>query len=196
MLQAHPTNLQSRSLGTFLCKQPWTEKTERGDSLCPSDIKQDALVRFLNAQQAQANSKDPFDLISAIDANPGLAATAYRWARYDALRRELGRGKNRRSKSYFQQSGADAEHLEPEVMDLAQEDEFLLVEADSKTEIEHLWVDGVEGVPLTDLRQAIRTLITVQELKAAGVARVPDHLRKQLSRLRKRTGLPLSTQWL
>ena len=83
-------------IGVFLCDYPLREPFEFVDMPNEREIRQDATLRALVALR-KLNLLASDDPVTAFNAQPGIVALSYRWARTDAVRAYLGRGKRQRA---------------------------------------------------------------------------------------------------
>jgi len=207
----HRTPPPGRSIGQFLCLPPTTPPYEDVDQLPFDDIRQDAALRAWLAL-VKLGKDIPGDPVAAFDAEPYLAARAYRWAYNDALKHRLGRTPRppRRprdpattpSRATLARPLAAillsnlAAHRLATLRDAAQEAALAAIEDDAPGEVDRLWQEGIPGLTLTQSRRVISLMSRIQQMKEEGTTHVPANLRQQLRVLRKRTGLSLSTDLL
>ena len=180
-----------RSVGAFLCVHSTTPPVEDIDRPSLLDIKQDAALGAWLSLRRLGKDTGP-DPVAAFDAEPRLAWLAYRWAYQEAQRRRRGYGQ--RPRPVFARLWLDTPRDDP--LDPAQEATLDALVDDHAAEIMHLWHDGIPGLTRDQTRRVLRLMRLVQVLKAHGVARVPDPIRKRLWKLRRETGLPLDTSLL
>jgi hypothetical protein len=173
-------------IGVFLCNYPFFEPLESIDTPNEREIRQEAALRALVALR-KLNLLVSNDPIAAFNAEPRIAALCYRWARIDAVRAYLGRGKQQHA---IKSRGGTELLADPE-----QEEMLSAVESDAAMEIRQYEEFGLPGLTLD---QTSRVLAAMRQIQTTKVRRdaIPGALRKQVSRLRAETGLPLDTRLL
>lgn len=189
--------MRKRTIGEFLCHHSSETPFENVDVPSSRDIRQDAALRAVLGLRKLGKSVS-HDAVAAFDAEPKIAAQAYRWARNDALRKHLGRGKQPRPGVQRRIPGDDGAtgDIAERIADPAQRTTLEAVEDDYSGKLRRLWDTGIEGLTLSQSRQAIWLMWQIQRIKDRGAGRVPDKLRQQVSRLRRETGLSLNTKLL
>jgi hypothetical protein len=173
-------------IGVFLCDYPLREPFEFVDMPNEREIRQDAALRALVALR-KLNLLASDDPVTAFNAQPRIVALSYRWARIDAVRAHLGRGKQTRP--------VQLRELPELLADSEQEVMLSAVESDATAEIRRYEEFGLPSLTLEQTRRVFTLMRQVQNIKAHQNP-IPDALRKQLSRLRKETGLPLDVRLL
>ena len=173
-------------IGVFLCDYPLAEPIESVDTPNEREIRQDAAIRALAALHKLdlLASKDP---IEAFNTEPRIVALSYRWARIDAVRAHLGRGKQ--PHALLLREDADL------VADPEQEEMLCAAESDAAAEIRRYQEFGLPGLTLEQTCHVFALMREAQIMKARR-KRLPAALRKQLSRLRIETGFPLDVRLL
>lgn len=199
-----------QSIGEFLCIHPRIDPVELMDRPSPLDVKQEAAIGAVVGLRKLGKDAPCDELVATFDAEPRIAAQAYRWAYHDALRKQLGRGKQPRLTVVRSSQLTGGDRYDPPgspdgrtnrdpidaLRDPTQEEALTAVEDDHAGELQRLWDEGIEGLTVDQTRRVVRLMRHVQQMKVQGITRIPDDIRQQLSRLRKETGLPLSTALL
>lgn len=121
---------------------------------------------------------------------------AYRRAYQDALRHHLGRGRNPGRRAARWQRLVSLENGLRDIAAPRQQEAFDRVphQVAAVACLAASWSTGLPGVSLGRTRRLLRALRLAQRLKADGTLVVPPHLRERISRLRRTTGLPLTTR--
>lgn len=176
-----------RSIGDFLCVRGSGPPVENVDRPAPADVKQDAALRAVVGLRRLGKAVTA-DAAASFDAEPGMVALAYRWARQDAVRRHFGRSAQTCLRPIYER--------DTDVSDDRQEDAIEAVETDHAAEVRRLLQQGIPGLSLHQTARVFAVMWEVQELKDRGVPSTPDALRKTVSRLRQETRLPLVTSLL
>jgi hypothetical protein len=185
------------SLGHYLCVHPSGAPYEDIDTISLPDLKQDACLRALIALHRAGKPLTPTDdPITAFDADEGLVRRAYTFALRDALRQQLGRGVIRGRRLARWQRRLSLDHGFEEVADPAQQEalDIIVEQVTATTRLLLLWNEGFGGLSTTRARKLLRLLRQLQRRKAEGSTVVSNDLRLRLKRLRRGTGLPLSTR--
>ena len=187
----------TRSLGHFLCHHQPDPPLEDIDCLPLRDIKQDACLRAIVALRRAGKPVGP-DPVAAFDAEPRLVALAYRRAYQDALRHHLGRGRHETRRAARWRRLVSLDHGLMEIADPRQQEALdrVLEEVAAIGQLMALWHTGYRRLTPAQMRRVLRLLRLAQRLKEEGTATVPNDLRLQLARLRRSTGLALSTRLL
>jgi hypothetical protein len=176
-----------QTIGELLCAHSSESRVEYADRPSPLDIRQDAALRAVVALRKLGKEAD-LDAIACFDADPKLVATCYQWAKYDALKRQLGRGAGGRPTATH--DGLDTLH------DPRQEAILDEIDADAAAEIRRLSEEGIPGLTLDQTHRVLTVMRQVQDLKASERTPLPAALRQTICRLRRETRLPLDTSLL
>lgn len=187
----------SRSIGSYLCDRPVVEPYIDIDRLPWDDIRQDACLRAIVALERAGKPIGP-DPVAAFDAEPRLVVRAYRFARRDALRYHLGRGKHlgrnaerwRRLVSLDRGFADVADPAQGEALDAIVE--RVSAAANLVLVQQRRW----GGVSQKRMRRLLAALRRLQRLKESGTVVVSPHLREQISAARRDSGLPIDLRRL
>lgn|GEM_PF-2526039 len=175
-----------RSIGEFLCIHPSEPPIENVDWPSSLDIKQDAALRAVIGLR-RLGKRVTMDAVASFDAEPKLVAMTYRWARQDAIRRQLGRA---------QTHPVTVREMSETLVDASQEALCEEIESDFAGELRRLSEQGIDGLTRAQTVRVLMTMRQIQALKEAGTSPLPVALRKQVSRLRQETRLPLDVRLL
>ena len=192
-----PPTHHRQSLGHFLCVHPPGDPYEDIDRVSVADLKQDACLRALIALHRAGKPLGPTDdPVEAFDAEPKLVMRAYQFACRDALRLQLGRGVIQGRRLARWQRRLSLDHGFEEVADPRQQEAFdaVIERVTATTRLLLLWNEGFGGLSTTRARRLLTLLRKVQRHKAEGMTVLPNDLNLRLHRLRRTTGLPLSTE--
>ena len=192
------------SVGAFLCRHPTTPPYDNLDHVPLADVKQEAALNALVAFR-RLGLPVTDDAVASFDAQPRLAALAYRRALIDSIRRHRGRGTldprapRRRDLTAARLSldvliaRANRLGLDPTglLFDTISQCDLEAVEDDSAAHLWRLWHEGIAGITVDQTRRAIALLLQAQRAKTPAGAPLSDAVRQRLRHLRRTTGLPL-----
>ena len=171
-----PTTADDRSIAAFLCRHPTTPSIEDADRPSSRDVKQDTALRALVGLRKLGKAVTD-DAVATFDAEPKLVALFCRWAARDALKQQLGRGKQPRPRM--------ARDWNEAIPDPRQEASLEAIEDDYAGEVRRLHDEGIAGLSLEQTRRVLGLMRQIQAVKDHGTTRLPAALRQRLCRLRR-----------
>lgn len=204
------------TVGEFLCVHNNAPRVDDVDviTITDLDVRQEAAERVIRGWTKMGKRLDEQDTVGSINADGGMAKQVVDWTFFDAKRALLGKGKADRRPvrtPFIHGDQGDITAMFVDSNDVPEEatstDYIKCVCDPYQTEcleaIENNY-DGVildfytNGIPMNwndptgprldveTSRNVICLLNQIQEMKGLGLERVPDDLRQQLSRLRKK----------